>query len=153
MATATALKTEGKTKITKIPYAPTTDYGLGILPVLVRAINHAMFVIGANFHEWPMTVEQAQLELSESKNHLRGLADIKEILSADSVTYINLWTESLQTLSNALAKENATDPDKTIAGLRTQIKQFSDDTFGLLAKLDEDLCGLASNQTDPGKLT
>lgn len=136
----------------KIPYNPTSDYGSGILPPLVRALSHAMFVVGAHFHEWPMTVEQAQLELSEATNHLRHMADVNIILSDDSAAYIASWREQTTALSQKIAGLNATDPDQTIATVRPDIKAYSEATFGLLSKLDEDLCGLTTTQTDPGRL-
>ena len=136
----------------KIPFNPTTDYGKGILPPLVRAITHAMFVVGASFHNWPMTVEQAHRELSEAGNHLRQMPDLTAILSADSAAYVASWQAHTSDLSKKIAAENAKNPDETIAGLRADIKTYSEATFGLLSKLDEDLCGLTPTQTDPGRL-
>jgi hypothetical protein len=134
----------------KIPFNPATTHGKGLLPPLVRALTHSMLVIGASFHEWPMTTEQARLELDEAVTHSNGLSKLlPTILTESTQGHIQTWVNQTLTLRDLLANEN---PDLTIATMKEPVKNYSEATLGLLTILDLELVGLPATETDPGQL-
>jgi hypothetical protein len=133
-----------------IPFNPTTTHGKGLLPPLVRALSHSFLVIGASLHEWPMTNEQAKLELDEAITHSNGLSPLlPNILTELSQGYIETWRNETTELRKTLG---AADQDLTIATLKEPIRKYSEATLGLLTVLDLELVGLPATETDPGQL-
>lgn len=132
-----------------LPYNPTTDYGAGFLPLLNRATGHALFVIGARLHDWPMTTEQAHAELTEAINHINALQVNAGLLSTAGREAIENWKTTLQGLVNELAPHVNTNPD---ARLMADMVTYAQQTYALLAILDTELLDLAPPHTDAGRL-
>lgn len=138
-----------------IPHTTTTDHGRGFLPLFVRAMAHALFVIGARLHEWPMTVELATAELREGRDHIDHVitATPTGLLSDEAIRAIASWRDHLTSIIDGLTAVETADPETKVQTLLTQeIQKFTTNTFALCQVLDDELLGLRGDASDAGRL-
>lgn len=132
-----------------IPYAPTTDGGTGLLVSVFKAAHHMHNVTVATAYGWKITAEQAQAEIEHITPHLdEALRTVNEedpIISEQSLAYLRDWHDQATTVIrdrlDALAKE---DPEKALPKgkeFREPLKTVEQQTWALLAFLDQDLLG------------
>ena len=135
-----------------LDYNPDSDHGRGFLPLMVRALGHSLFVIGAHFHTWPMTVEQARAELSEGLQHANAIATNLDILSKAGNEHVTDWKRSTQMLIDAFGVAENNNPEQLITEHQQALVNYAQQTWALTALLDQELLGLTGAQTDAGRL-
>ena len=139
-----------------IPYNPTTDDGTGFLVPIVKAMSHLHIVTVATGYEWPINAEVARGNLDHAIAHLDGMADTEQIISKPLVKHIKDWRNQLTALRDSLQHLEGQDPEATVTkdnleGDRDRLKVMEQQTWALLALLDQDLLGWNAGQTDAGR--
>lgn len=134
-----------------LTYKPTTDHGKGFLPLLTRALGRALWVLGAHFQKWPMTVEQARAELQEGLAHANNIGNL-DLLSKAGQAALDDWKKSTQMLIDAFGVAENKNPEQLIAEHQTALVNYAQQTWALTALFDIELLGLTENDTDAGKL-
>lgn len=133
-----------------IPYAPTTDEGTGFLVSLFKAAHHMHNITVATAYGWKITVEQARAEIDHITGHaneaLRVINEETPIIAEQSLAYIRDWHEQTQAQIRAKLTEleNANPAKELPKGkeFRESLKTLEQQTWALLAFLDQDLLGL-----------
>jgi hypothetical protein len=137
-----------------IIFAPKTDQGAGILPLLFRSILRALMLAYVNYMKWAMTVEQAHAEITDALNaYDKAIGNIPKALISDTTNeWFTIYRNELLDLRDKLAAASTTNPDATIEPHAEQVRHLLNSTLALLSKLDNELFGLKGDATDPGKL-
>lgn len=144
-----------------LAYAPQTDLGTGVLVPLVKAIMRPLYVMGAANNGWPMTLEMAQAEIADAQMRIlqMRLQDRRALLTEETYTALNEWTQQVAPLSRAindLISEHgldATIDNESIAPvLNPAVVTYAQQTWAMLARLDNELLSLEGEDNDPGRL-
>lgn len=152
MATRTSTTTSYETILNTlgmIPYLPQQQYAKGILPPIMRAAGHLLYLRAdlaneqANFNH--LTAEEQKNEVMHAREHLAG-ANLPVDLPTLSITaknhIINLITgvEILYALWDGLSAEQRINA----------VASAAHRTSGLACFLDRELTGITSGNSDPG---
>lgn len=135
-----------------IPYDPQTELGAGLLPLLVRAMSRIITLSLAHRLAWPMTIEQATAELTDTTTAL----DLQfwrsaDVLSTSAKEHLQTWSANVAELAATAATATTANPDGDLAPITEDLKELARRTFAIASILDTDLVGLNGTQTDPGR--
>lgn len=141
--------------MTRMSRAPRTDTGAGLLPIIVRVQTRLMLLWSLLEKEFPLTLEQATTELTDTDKLATTLdSRLGAALSGTAFTAIETWRNAIHTATEAFVTSSATDPEQVTLWpieIKTLIKNLATETFALTATLDLELFGLEDN-TDAGRL-
>lgn len=130
-----------------IPYAPITDEGTGFLVSLFKAAHHLHNITVATAYGWKITAEQAAAELGHVAGHAAEVLRATEqgILANQTVEYVRDWYDQTQgQVKTRLDELKAAAPEKELPKakeFREPIKAIEQQTWALLAYVDQDLLG------------
>lgn len=144
-----------------LTYAPTTDLGTGVLVPLVKAMMRPLYILGASQNDWPMTLEMAQADIQDAQTRILQMRvrDRQSLLTNDTYEALVSWEASLNPLAGVIQTAiNDHGLDKPIsepavkAVLEPAIVTYAQQTWALLARLDNELMSLNGEDNDPGRL-
>ena len=147
------LKAETAPAVERLPYKPTTEFGKGFFPLLMRSWIRTLIVANAVFQKWPITLEAASAELSEGFNYWTMIKQGTLLQFSGATTqqlaFLNL---DYRRLEDDLRKEHEKNPTGPIPEwLDARLRSLTEGIFVLLAELDKETLGLNVLQTDAGK--
>lgn len=124
-----------------------TPAGNGFLPKIVRSLLHVLLVHQAVAREWPMTIEQANAEVTIAHNDLEEItARTFDILSSDALESVKTWTAAVFTLKSTLGIQATAVPEDPLPEeTKTLIQGMYQSGLDVLAALDLDLLGILSD--------
>lgn len=139
-----------------IEYNPQTDTGKGFLPSLIRTTQFVTLIIAAIVYEWPVTVRIARVNLESAVARAKSMYDFRELLSGRATQALDQWHAQaeglIETLKAAQTKATKDEDAPLTAAHKDALKVFMNQTWALAAFLDQELLGLDTTETDPGRV-
>lgn len=132
-----------------IPYEPETTTGRGLMRQLVSGMTHAMLVLHAKWHEWPLTNAQAKAELEDGLwTDMERARLYTNILTQPSQDAFNMvWTE-YEELRVLVSNHASLNPDAPLPDLEPMATNVVRQMLALCSILDTELTGITN--ADPG---